>query len=354
VARTGASEFAVLLPGHGDARVLARIARRVGAALARPLELGGREFYLNASFGIAVHPQDGNRPATLLRNARAAQRKASEAGWYSHMFFSEALAGDAMERLVLQSELRRAIGAGELYVVYQPQVDAASGAAVGLECLVRWRHPTRGVVSPGLFVPVAEESGLVAEMGAWVLEAACRQVAAWDAAGLPPVRVAVNVSAVEMKSPRYVDRVRGILAETGVDPARLELELTESALAPAPEAENGHDVLARLEALRGLGLHLAVDDFGTGYSCLRYLKSYPIDRLKIDQSFVGGLPADENDVAISAAVIALGRSMGMEVVAEGVETEAQAAHLRAAGCHVLQGFLYGRPLDVANVPAALG
>jgi diguanylate cyclase (GGDEF)-like protein len=352
LARVDGRQLALLLPGVTDPRGVDAAASRIRRWLGQPLEVGGRALFLDCALGVALYPQDASEADALLTGALAALRQASEGGRCGYAFHNPALAGAVRERLELRTELRRALEAGMpvevgesggLHLVYQPQVDVVADAMTGVEGLARWAHPQRGPISPGAFVPVAEDSGLIVDLGRRVVEAACRQIRAWDAAGLPPFSVGVNVSALEVRRADYVDELMRIVAGHGVSPARLELELTESALVPA-EGEGGEAVMDLLARLKSLGFRLALDDFGTGYSSLQYLKRYPIDKLKIDRSFVIGLPEDGGDVAIVRAIVAMCRSLGMAVIAEGVETPRQAAFLRSEGCRLIQGFLYSRPL----------
>lgn len=339
--RLGGDEFVVLLPRLERAEDAAVVARKLIAALQAPLRVEGHELTVSTSIGIAVYPADGSDVSTLLKHADVAMYCAKDEGRNCYHYFKPEMDVHALERLMLENALRRAIERDELVLHYQPQVAADDGRVVACEALVRWQHPELGLLQPVQFIAVAEESGLIVPLGEWVLETACRQLAAWNAAGLDLV-VAVNISALQFRHGMFFDDVRRILRETGADPARLELELTESALMqPTPE------VLSRMQQLRDLGIGLALDDFGTGYSSLSYLKRLPIRRLKLDRSFVKDLPDDAEDVAIAMATLSLARDLGMDVVAEGVEEEVQRQFLAERGCRIMQGYLFSRPLPPA-------
>jgi diguanylate cyclase (GGDEF)-like protein len=348
VSRQGGDEFLVVLPGIDSAQDAARVAEKLIEAIARPFLLGEAEFVLTASIGIACFPENGADAETLLRNADAAMYAAKEAGRNRYQFYSAEMNARAHDRLLLEGDLRRALANDELFVVFQPQVDLASRALSGAEALVRWRHPKLGLVPPGDFIGIAEDSGQIGAIGAWVLEIACRQHAAWLAEGLLEGVVAVNVSALQFRQPEFLDTVAKALARSGLPAERLELEVTESAVMSGVE-----QTLQKLQRLHDMGVKLAIDDFGTGYSSLAYLRQFPINRLKIDQSFTKGLPEDRQSVAIAQAVIALGHSLGLNVLAEGIETPEQERHLRAAGCDTGQGYLYAKPLEAVAFAAYL-
>jgi len=343
VARLGGDEFVVMLPEVNDAAQAETAARKVLGAIAAPQHAGEREFAVTASIGIALYPQDGEDEQALMKNADAAMYRAKEAGKNNYKFHSGASDRRALERLAMETSLRRGVERGQFFLHYQPRVSLSTGAVTGVEALVRWRHPELGVVTPSEFIALAEETGCIAEIGRWVLGAACAQAAGWRRAGLAPLCMAVNVSARQFANDDLVAQVDAALASSGLAPGSLELEITESVMAQS--VERAAQVLA---GLRALGVRLALDDFGTGYSSLAQLKHFPIDTLKVDRSFVAGLPESAEDAAIAHAIIALGRSMRMVVVAEGVETAAQRAFLEAHGCHEAQGFLYSRPLDAGE------
>jgi len=340
VSRQGGDEFLVVLPEIDSAQDAARVAEKLIEAVSQPFVLGGTEHVLTGSIGIACWPENGESAEALLRNADAAMYAAKQAGRNRYQFYSAEMNARAHDRLLLEADLRHAMARGELFVVYQPQVDLRSGALIGAEALVRWRHPRLGLVPPGEFIGIAEDSGQIVAIGAWVLEAACRQQAAWMAAGLATGFIAVNASAHQFRQAEFVATVERALERSGLPGDRLELEVTESVM-----MQGADQTLRKLEQLDRLGIRLAIDDFGTGYSSLSYLKQFPIDRLKIDQSFTRGLPGDRQSAAISQAVIALGHSLGLSVLAEGIEDAEQEAHLRAASCDGGQGYLYARPME---------
>ena len=349
VARLAGDEF-VLLVQRSDADGAEATATRVMEALQRPFTLDGLSFTVTASIGIGVYPDAGTTMDELLSGADAAMREVKAAGRAAWRFHADRGApGDTQlrSRMQLDHAMRQALAQQRFRLHYQPQVDLRSGAVTGAEALIRWHDPERGEISPGTFIPVAEESGFIVAIGDWVLRAAVRQAAQWHAAGLR-LLVSVNVSALQFRQPGFVEGVAAALREAVLPAAQLELELTESIL-----IQDADDTLARLQALHQLGVKLAIDDFGTGYSSLGYLKRLPIGRLKIDRSFVNGLPADASDAAIVNAVVNLGRALQLEVIAEGVETEAQRAFLRQAGCDQFQGFLFARALEPQALEAML-
>jgi len=339
VSRLGGDEFLVLLADIELAQDAARVSQKLIEAVSRPYMLGGAEFVLTASIGIACHPEDGADFETLMRNADAAMYAAKQGGRDRYQFYSAKMNARARDRLRLETDLRHAIARGELFLVYQPQVDLGSGTVVGAEALIRWRHPTLGLVPPADFIGIAEDSGQIVAIGAWVLATACRQQAAWLAEGLMAGIIAVNVSAHQFRQADFAETVTATLASSGLSAGHLELEVTESALMQGVE-----DTLRKLGQLDRLGVKLSIDDFGTGYSSLSYLKRFPIYRLKIDQSFTRGLPEDSQSGAIAQAVISMGHSLGLNVLAEGVETTAQEEHLRALWCDAAQGYLYSKPV----------
>ncbi|MDT3670002.1 MAG: EAL domain-containing protein [Aromatoleum sp.] len=343
-ARLGGDEFALLLPldpRHGRSET-GQVAQRILDALSAPFVVEGHEIITGASIGVSFHPRDGDDLETLLKHADVAMYQAKRAGRNRYRFFRPAMNAGALERLDTEEGLRRALARDEFELYFQPKVSTHSGHLTGAEALVRWRHPERGLVPPGEFIPVAEESGLIVSIGAWVLEEACRTVKTWEDRLPRGFRVAVNLSARQLRG--HVDEtVRRALATTGVDPSRVELELTESMLMEGTERAIG-----LMERLAALGVKLALDDFGTGYSSLAYLKRFPLKQLKIDRSFVRDLPADAGARAIVEATIALAHSLGLTVVAEGVETEAQREFLRHAGCTECQGFLFSPPVSAAQ------
>jgi diguanylate cyclase (GGDEF)-like protein len=347
VARLSGDEF-VVLANDTDHRGAETSAWRVMDALKQPFTQGGMSFTVTASVGISLYPNDGNGMDELVRRADAAMRDvklAGRAGFRFHRPRPESDDAQSRSRMKLDHAMRMALVQGRFRLHYQPQVDLRSGVVVGAEALIRWRDPELGEIPPGEFVPVAEESGFIVSIGEWVLERAVTQAAAWVAAGRATT-VSVNVSALQFQQPGFVDGVARVLREARLPPQWLELELTESIL-----IQDAQDAMQRLQALAQLGVKLAIDDFGTGYSSLAYLKRFPIGRLKIDRSFVSGLPAEESDVAIVQAIIHMGHALRLQIVAEGVETEAQRQFLQGAGCDLFQGYLFAPALDVAAFEA---
>ncbi|MBK1717793.1 putative bifunctional diguanylate cyclase/phosphodiesterase [Thiocystis violacea] len=345
LARLGGDEFALLLPEVGNGRDAARVAARLLEALAPPFLLAGHEVVITPSIGITVFPQDGGHASDLLRNGDMAMYHAKRAGKNTFKFFDASLNDAALLRLRTETALRHAIDNDELRLYFQPLLDLASGEMRGLEALLRWTHPELGEVSPVTFIPIAEETGLIVPIGEWVMRGACEQLRAWQSAGHPIARVAVNVSAYQFKQPDFPDKVERILAESGLAPDCLELELTESLL--MDQAEESVEMLHRLKAV---GVQLAIDDFGTGYSSLSYLKRFPIDRLKIDRSFIVNIERDRDNAAIAQAVIAMADTMSLHVTAEGVETSEQLDFLRANCCGEAQGFLFSKAVPVEEIP----
>lgn len=341
LARLGGDEFGLLCEACGDAAQAAELAQSLLRHLETPFRLDGHELYIGASIGISLFPGDADTVEQVLRNADSALFKAKSSGREGYAFYVQELTDYARQRVELASSLRHALDNRELRVYYQPLHDLRDGRQVGMEALVRWQHPQRGLIPPGEFIPVAEENGMIGIIDAWVLEQACRQMVRWNAQGSSLDFVAVNVSSRLFSRGELDQKVASVLAETGLPPEQLELEVTESAIMEDPDA-----ALKLLTSLRALGVRLAIDDFGTGYSSLARLKRLPVDKLKLDQSFVRGLPDDSEDAAIARAVIALGKSLGLRVLAEGIEQPAQADFLRELGCNYGQGYHFGRPQPV--------
>lgn len=341
LSRISGNGFTALLPNlHNLKKVdtAGSVARRLMTAFAEPFHIEEHELFVTASIGIAVSPTDGQDAETLLNHAEMAMYQAKQRGRKTYEFFSGEMNAHALERLTLENQLRRAVERNEFVLYYQPKVSIDSGRIIGAEALVRWKHPELGIVSPAKFIPIAEETGLIVEIGQWVLRSACAQVQAWAKLGLPPLSVAVNVSGAQFKQRKVWHAVRGALAHSALPPEQLVLELTESVL-----MENATDNIEMLNELKEMGLKLAVDDFGTGYSSLTYLKRFPLDQLKVDRSFVSGLPEERDSLAIVGAIIALARELNLKVVAEGVETKEQLHFLRSRACDEYQGYLCSRP-----------
>jgi diguanylate cyclase (GGDEF)-like protein len=338
VARLGGDEFTVIMPGLHDAQDAAKLARRILSSFAQPVRVGTHEIFINASIGIAIYPYDGEDIDTLLMHADTAMYKAKEQGGSSYQTYSKSMTTTALQRLTLENDLRRALERNEFEVHYQPIVDAYTNTVVGAEALLRWRHPELGLLLPSEFIPIAEENGLIVPMGEWVLQSACIQNRAWQDAGLPRIRVGVNLSSRQLKR-TLTETISRALQISGLEPRYLSLELTESVL--VNHHREGTDAL---HALRAMGLHLSVDDFGTGYSSFSYLKHFPLDTLKIDRSFIREIAIQPDDAAITTAIIAMGHALGLRVIAEGVETEAHLTLLQKQGCDEVQGYLVGRPV----------
>ena len=344
VSRQGGDEFVILLSEINRAQDAAGSAEKMLRALSAPHPVGRHELRVTASVGIVVYPDDETDGEMLLKHADFAMYHAKEQGRNNYQFFAPSLNARALERQVLESGLSRAIQGGELVLHYQPTLNLQTGSIVGVEAFVRWRHPERGLIPPSEFVPIAEACGTVVPMGRWVLREGCRQAKAWQAAGLESLRIAINVSAAELRDAQFVQCARGILEETGLAPQDLELELRESVL--MQDAPLVLDVLRELKALQ---IRIALDDFGTGYSSLSHLKQFPIDILKIDQSFVRELTTDSDANGIVSAVIGMGKNLGMQVIAEGVESSEQLACLKQLACPLAQGFYFGEPRSAAEL-----
>lgn len=338
IARLGGDEFAVLLVDNTSIEAATEVAELIIETIKQPWFLSGHEIYVTTSIGISFYPQDGESAQVLLKHADTAMYLAKQLGRNNYQLCTQAMAAKSQEQLVLENTLSRAVEHGELLVYYQPKVNIKTKQIIGMEALVRWQHPEQGLVFPDLFITIAEETGLIVSIGEWVLRAACIQNITWQRAGLPPLRVSVNISARQLQQRNLVDTVARILLETGLDARWLELEITESAI-----MKDMDTMVKVLEELRDMGVHIALDDFGTGYSSLGYLKEFPINTIKIDRSFVRDLP-DNKNAAIASAIIAMAHSLGQEVIAEGVETEAQRQFLEQRQCQQMQGFLFGKPM----------
>jgi len=346
VGRQGGDEFIVLLASLSAAEDSVLVAQKILDILALPVIINGQDLCCGASIGIAIYPQDGDDVDTLLRHCDIAMYHAKEAGRSNYQFFSQKMNEVAAERLLLESRLRQAIERDELLLHYQPLVNIADGSIVATEALVRWSHPELGLVSPARFIPIAEDTGLIVPLGEWVLRQACTQLIQWREQGVQLRRMVVNLSPRQFRQKHLVQTFSSVLNETGVDPHWLGLEITESVIMENPEVSIGI-----LQELQALGIELSLDDFGTGYSSLSYLKRFPIDKLKIDQSFVRDITADTDDAAMVAAIIGMAHRLNIRVVAEGVETEAQLAFLREQNCDEYQGYYFSRPLPAEEVYA---
>jgi len=348
VSRQGGDEFVILLSEVAAGQDAAISAEKVLRALNAPIDIDGHQLHVSASIGIAIYPEDGEDPASLLKHADFAMYHAKDCGRKNYQFFREDMNVRALERQSIEDGLHLALERGELVLYYQPIVDLWSGRPTGVEALIRWRHPHRGLLFPQQFVPIAEECGLILPIGRWALSEACRQNRAWQDAGLPPLRIAVNVSAVELRHKDFVEGVRTCMSDNGLSSQHLELELTETFL-----MQDSASTALVLRSLKELGIQLALDDFGTGYSSLSHLKGFPIDTLKIDKAFVSELDTNPDDASIVRAVIGLGRSLNIRVVAEGVETAAQLARLQEQQCPEGQGYYFSRPVIADEFPRLL-
>ena len=348
LSRLGGDEFVLLLPVVESDRDAVMVARKMKDQLARPFDLDGNEVHTSSSIGIAFFPDDGDNVSTLLKHADMAMYAAKKKGKNRYQFFSEEMHRRTADRMQLEAGLRQALERREFRLVYQPQYELASGRLVGVEALLRWEHPEQGTILPDRFIPLAEETGLIHAIGERVLREACAQAQEWLTAGYPDLRMAVNLSGRQFADADLVDLVRRVLAETGLAARNLELEITESVI-----MQDDEEAVATIAALHGDGVKLAIDDFGTGHSSLIHLKHLPVSRLKIAPDFIREIHSDQRDAAIVAAVIALGRSLEVEVVAKGVETLQQAAVLEKLGCPLVQGFHYDRPLDSEEIPRRL-
>jgi diguanylate cyclase (GGDEF)-like protein len=344
IARWGGDEFAALLESMSRPEDAVFVAKRILYALNRPFVHGEQEFYLSASIGIALHPEGGADAGTLIQHADSAMYRVKRIGGNNYQIYSDQMNVKLSDRLALANRLRGAVKKNEFVLHYQPQLDVRDGRVVGLEALIRWNDPLRGFSSPSDFIPVLEETGLILPVGEWVLRKACTQARAWQYAGLENLRISVNLSPKQFRQKQLPRKVETILRETGLSGDKLELELTESVL--MDDQKYSGEVL---DELKGLGSFIALDDFGTGYSSLGFLKTFPVDTLKIDRSFIQDIGEDEEDRAICSAIVSLGRALNLQVMAEGVETEAQMGILREQGCHLVQGFLFARPMPPDDV-----
>ncbi|MDO8991305.1 MAG: EAL domain-containing protein [Sideroxyarcus sp.] len=351
VARTAGDEFSLVLTGVKATHAAGEVAQKILDSFAStPMLAGDNEIFVTLSIGISIYPVDGVSTTTLLMNSDAALHQAKAEGRNNFQYYAGQMNATAWQHLKLETELRHALAREEFVLHYQPKVDLVSGVIVGVEALVRWQSPERGLVAPAEFIPLLEETGLILPVGEWILRAACKQARAWQTAGITGVHIAVNLSTLQFKQPDFATLVLGILKENDLDPAlgTIELELTESLL-----MSNAAGAVETLVKLHETGIRFSIDDFGTGYSSLSYLKRFPISSLKIDQSFVRDLSSNPDDAAIVAAIIALGHGLGLNVIAEGVETTAQLTQLRKNGCNEMQGYLFSRPVPAAEMTQLL-
>jgi diguanylate cyclase (GGDEF)-like protein/PAS domain S-box-containing protein len=348
VSRQGGDEFTAVLQVIGHPEDAAIAANRILEAIAEIHSIDGHDLHITASIGVSIYPNDGRDAETLIKNADTAMYQAKEGGRHSYRFFEPEMNVRAVDRQSIEEDLRCALRRHELTLHYQPKIDLKTGAITGAEALLRWTHPSRGSVPPLQFIPIAEDSGMILPIGAWVLREACKQARAWTDAGLPFLTMAVNVSAVQFRNKNFISELFAILRETGMNPRFLELEVTESVLMEHPET-----TAPILKALREEGVRVSVDDFGTGYSSLSYLQLFPIDALKIDQSFIRGIAANPGETAIVRAIIAMGQNLHLRVIAEGVETPEDLAFLKENDCDEAQGYYFSRPVPAKNFAALL-
>ncbi|MBI3896968.1 MAG: EAL domain-containing protein [Gammaproteobacteria bacterium] len=339
VARLGGDEFVVLIQEVTDDKHVATVARKILSALIKPIVLLGQECRVTASIGVCLFPQDAQDEQTLMKKADIAMYRAKEEGKNNYKFYSEQLNVHTLERLALETSLRRAIERDEFFLHYQAKLNLKSGEITGVEALLRWQHPELGMIAPAQFIPLAEETGLIVPLGKWVLRTACAQNVEWQRQGLPPLCMAVNISPRQFADDELVSDVAGTLERTGMAPTLLELEITESMV-----MQNSDRALKVLSAIKQLGVRLAIDDFGTGYSSLAQIKRFPIDTLKVDRSFIREIPQDAEDKAITEAIIAMGKTLSLTVVAEGVETSEQQTFLRDHACDEMQGYYFSKPI----------
>ena len=343
-ARISGDEFTLILPNLAVAEDAIHVAQHILDTLERPFMLEGNELFITTSIGISLYPSDGLDIESLVKNADTAMYRAKEQGRNNYQLYRTAMNEHIIQRVTMETDLRKALERGEFELYYQPQVNVRSRNLIGLEALVRWNHPTRGMVSPSEFIPLAEETGLIVPLGEWVLQTACQQVKHWQGNGFHNMRAAVNLSARQFQRDDLVGTVERVLKETGLDPKCLDLEITESVT-----MHNVDRAIVTLNELKNLGIHISLDDFGTGYSSLSYLKHFPIHMLKIDQSFVRDITTDPDDAAIATSIIAMAHSLKLNVIAEGVETEEHREYLLQQGCAEMQGYLFSPPLPVAKL-----
>ena len=343
VARMGGDEFVVVLDGAAETGSILSVARKMLHSLSQPYEVEGHNIRATPSIGISVYPEDGTDGESLIMNADSAMYHAKENGRNDFKFFVSDMKTKVTEKLFIESDLRKALEHGQFVLYFQPQVDIRTGHIIGAEALIRWNHPTAGLISPAKFIPIAEESGLIIPLGEWILNEACRQNLAWQKAGLTPISIAVNLSAVQFRQPNLCQLIGRVLSDTGLDPHYLELELTEGLV-----MSNTDSAIATLNGFKEMGVHISIDDFGTGYSSLSYLKHFPIDYLKIDQSFIRYITANPDDAAITTAIINMAQGLNLRTIAEGVETAEQLKFLRLHSCDVVQGYYFSKPVPATE------
>jgi len=343
IARLGGDEFLIVRENMHSQAAAGNLASQIIHELQKPFYIVGHELTLSASIGIALYPENAHSPQDLIRLADTAMYAAKDQGRRTYAFYKSEMTESATHYMTRSLELRRGLEKGELSLYYQPQVDAHTGEMTGAEALIRWNHPENGLLGPAEIIPVAEQSGLIVEIGQWVVEEACAQASRWQNEGQNPIRIAINVSVRQMRSPGFAKAVQSVLTDTGLDPKWLEIEVTESMI------QDEDIMIDTLHELRAVGVSVAIDDFGTGYSCLRSIKSLPIERIKIDRAFINGIPQNTDDAALAEAMIAMARTLGLKVTAEGVETAAQRDFLRAQGCSELQGFLFSKPVPAEQL-----
>lgn len=344
ISRLGGDEFGILLTELNNIDPISAIVQRIMEALGEKIMIESHELHITGSIGISVYPGDGDDPEALLKNADVAMYHAKQLGGNNYQFYAEKMNTTTFHHLLLENQLRQGIDKQEFVLYFQPKVDIATGRISGSEALLRWDHPERGLVPPDEFIPICEYTGMITTVGDWVLQAACEQARQWQLQELRGTRVAVNLSAKQFRQSDILEKIIAVLDKTGLEPSYLEIEITESTL-----MENAEDTIIILNSLSELGITLSVDDFGTGYSSLNYLKRFPINILKIDRSFVRDVTKDSDDAAIVTAIIAMAHSMGLRVVAEGVETEEQLAFLRALDCDEMQGYFFSRPMAANHI-----
>ncbi len=344
VARFGGDEFTLMIPKLENIEDAAKIAQKIIDTLKIPFVIGDRELFVTTSIGVSISPGDGTDPETLVRNADTAMYRAKDQGRDNYQLYAPAMNARALERLALENTLRKAVSQNELVLFYQPQVDARTRAVIGVEALIRWRHPELGLLSPAIFIGVAESSGLIVPIGEWIMRTACRQIRIWQRRIDHDFRVSVNLSARQFQQPDLLDMIRSAIEEAGVQPSALEVEITES-----NAMQNAENTMYLLRELKALGVRISMDDFGTGYSSLNYLKRFPIDTLKLDKSFIKDVTTDPSDAAIVSAVIRMAHSLNLQVVAEGVERDEQLDFLVRENCDTIQGFLFSPPLPVEQL-----